>query len=328
MSELQNRVDTDPTPNGELAGHVEVITIPLDNLPPLEEPSEVGDFWHKGSLRPDGEGPSWSAIPAAEFGVSIHGDEAVLSVPDRERMNALIDELNPGGLRLVRGHPIAPAFFYLTFLTEGSYPDSDLSDYHYETFPDSYREFLNERLERRAEEDGTEPQLLPELRRASNANEHARADHGAGLLALPASEAGKLKSLASGLLYYGDDGLNASVTGGIDWLLERMSDYALMPYKGTELQEEYKAYLRNEVVGLQNWLTEQLVQESEIAGGIPVDEAAEQQKLKKLESKGLVLELDFEAIDKQVQKVQAAKPPDPVRSLGAAATSVTQEGVS
>ena len=263
-------------------------------------------------------GPNFpNNLPVAEMGVHIEDGQAIRAVPTTERLNEIVDQDNPGGMRFVDddGFVSHPEFLtqrigrgefsvsrdnsqvtsqldpFLRYLKQEGLPDPGLE----------IRTAHNPRNPRNPEEPAGDPAEFI----GTTYEEHDKADHG-GVIALDPGNVQQLKAIGQGFEasdFYGNiseshlKALARQPVTAIDYLLVLVSSYATAtdastPPEARELRPDgtprptFKEFLKEEMLRTQGLLNEATAKFSKVP---PLD-------------------FDFEAFDANVERMQAIRP--------------------
>jgi len=288
-----------------------IAELPETDMPP--KPDSDDKYWSRRNMRSDEPyGPSFpNNLPVAEIGVYVEAVQATRSVATTQRLNEIVDQHNPGGMRFVddEGFVSHPEFL-AERIGRGEFPQSKSNSL---SVPQ-----LNPYLRYLHQEGLHNPGL--EVRRAHNPfleeadpvefigttyEEHDVADH-AGLIALDPKNVQQLMAIGQGFRaseFYGKvsenllNSLARRPVAAIDYMLVLVSNYAIttedsMPPEahgprpdGTP-RPTFKEYLKEEILRMQAILN----------------------KATEGYSKVPPLEFDFETFDANVERMQAIRP--------------------
>jgi len=120
----------------------------LADLPEADTPPELSpesQYWSRRIMRDDEPyGPNYRHLPVAGIGIRNEGDQAVCTVPTPERLNTIVDEHNPGGMKFEKVDGFVPPAEFLTEkIGRGVFPlsrDTSQNSFQY----DDYAQYLKE----------------------------------------------------------------------------------------------------------------------------------------------------------------------------------------
>lgn len=289
----------------ELA-HVDILTKPLEDLPPIGDYSEPGEpFWCRRQLRPEGEGSNFHNFPILQFGIRYDHEQgmAVLTVPKVEYINFIVEKYNPGGFTFEPVHEAGAdtAAKFFERLSRGAYPSSEDREIDNSALADKYKAFLV-KSERAVWPTG--PTMSP--------YEHDLVDH-AGIIALPADEVNKIMKTAEKLLDI-DPMDQPYACGCMDRLMDLLSAYAIASdIYSVEHKDSYKDALWKHIVEYEQYI-------GAVLGGADLNmlddhvfgTREQRTKYKKycaeaLENNQPILEIDRDAFDKKIQELREVK---------------------